>query len=92
MPHEITAFGRREQLQRRGDQRAHVIERAWSRGAHERSQFREREFDAIEVGIVAWQVQNDSRLGRALITDALSFAASSTSAGDQAPARTRRCD
>jgi hypothetical protein len=37
-------------------------------------------------------VQNDSRLGRALITDALSFAASSTSAGDQAPARTRRCD
>ena len=48
----VGAFVRHEETQRRGHQRAHVIERAGARGAEERLQFGEGQFDRIEVGTV----------------------------------------
>jgi hypothetical protein len=50
--HEVGAFLRREEVDRGGDERDDLVKRAWARGAQERFQFREREFDRIEVGTV----------------------------------------
>ena len=55
MPHEVATFGRREELQRRGDQRTDVVKRARAGRAEERFQFGEGEFDRIEVGAVGWE-------------------------------------
>lgn len=52
VPDEVATFGRGEQVERRGDQRAHLIEGARACGAEERLQFGEGEFDRIEVGAV----------------------------------------
>jgi hypothetical protein len=52
VPDEVTAFGRCEPIQGRGDQRAHLIEGARACRAKERLQFGEGEFDGIEVGAV----------------------------------------
>ena len=52
MPDEVATFGRGEEVQRRGDERAHVIEGTRACRAEERLQFGEREFDRIEVGAV----------------------------------------
>ena len=52
MPDEVSAFGRREELQRDGDQVADVVKGPGTGGAEKRFQFRERQFDRIEVGTV----------------------------------------
>ena len=51
-PDSTDADGRLSQAQRRGDQRTDVFKRAGAGRAEERFQFREREFDRIEVGAV----------------------------------------
>ena len=48
----VGAFVGHEETQRRCHQRAHLIERAGARGAEERLQFGEGQFDRIEVGTV----------------------------------------
>ena len=52
MPGVVRAFVWREEGDRRGDEPAHVLEGARPRGAKERFQFREREFDRIEIRTV----------------------------------------
>ena len=52
MPDEVATFGRGEQVQRRGEEPAHVIEGARACRAEKRLQFGEGEFDRIEVGAV----------------------------------------
>ena len=51
----IPTFGRREEYERGGHEGRDVVEGAWSRGAEERFQFRERHFDGIEIGTVGRQ-------------------------------------
>jgi len=55
VPDVIPALFRREEHERRGDERQHMIERSWSRGPEERFQFGEGLLDRIEVGTVRWQ-------------------------------------
>ena len=55
MPDEVVAFGRGEEFERSGDQRANVIEGAWTRRTQEGLQLRKGEFDRIEVGAVGRQ-------------------------------------
>ena len=52
MPDEVPAFSRSEEPQRGRDQRAHVVEAAWTRGPQKGFQFGERLFDGIAVGTV----------------------------------------
>ena len=55
MPDVVSALLRREEIERDGDERQHVIKRSWSRGPEERFQFGERLFDRIEVPTVGRQ-------------------------------------
>jgi len=55
MPHEIAALRRGEELERRGDQCAHLIEGSGTRGAQKRFQLRKCEFDRVEIGTVGRQ-------------------------------------
>jgi hypothetical protein len=51
----VPTFGRREERERSSDERGDVFKRARARGAEERFQFGEREFDRIEIGTVGRQ-------------------------------------
>ena len=55
MPDVMPALRRREEVERGGDQRHHLIERAWACGPEEGFEFGERLFDGIEIGTVGWQ-------------------------------------
>lgn len=55
MSHVIATFSRREKPERDGDQVADLIEAAWPGGAQKCFQFREGEFNRIEVRAVGWQ-------------------------------------
>ena len=48
----VRAFVWGEEVDRRGDEVADVLEVSWPRGAQERFQFGEREFDRIEIRTV----------------------------------------
>lgn len=53
------AFVGREELERRGNEAADVIEAARTSGAQEGFQFGERELDRIEVRTIGWQESNE---------------------------------
>lgn len=55
MPDVIPALRGGEEREGGGDQRVDVLERPWPGGAQERLQFRERQFDRIEVWTVGRQ-------------------------------------
>ena len=52
MPHEIATFRGGEEPERRGHQRADLVEGTGACGAQERFQFRKRQLDRIEVGAI----------------------------------------
>ncbi len=52
MPDVVRALIRQEEAGRGGHQLTHVIERAWTKRAEERLEFREGLFDGIEIGTV----------------------------------------
>jgi hypothetical protein len=52
VPGVVRAFVWREEVDRRGDQTADVLEVPWSRGPEERFQFGEGQFDRIEIRAV----------------------------------------
>ena len=51
----VDAFSGGEEFERGGDERADLIEGARPRGAEQRFQFGEGQFDRIEVGAVGWE-------------------------------------
>ena len=55
MANEVAAFGGREEVERDRDQVADVVEGPRTRGAEERFQFREGQFDRIEIRTVGRQ-------------------------------------
>ncbi len=75
MADEISAFGRREEAERDRHQLADVVEGAGPRGANERLQFREGQFNGIEVGTAGRQEADlrgdrlDGRADRRLFVD-----------------------
>jgi hypothetical protein len=72
MSHEVVALAWSEELEGGRDQRADLIEGSWPRRSQERFQFREGEFDRIEVGAVGGEEPHvrtsrfDGRLDRRL--------------------------
>jgi hypothetical protein len=52
VPDEISAFGRCEEAQRDGDEIANVVKGSGTGRSDERFQFREGEFDRIEIRAV----------------------------------------
>ena len=58
MPGIVGAFVGREEAERSGDQAADLLKAARTRGAQERFQFGECEFDRIEVGAVGREETN----------------------------------
>ena len=65
MPGIVSAFVRKEEAERRGDQVADLFKVTRTGGAQERFQFGEGEFDRIEVRTVGWEESE----GRARLRD-----------------------
>jgi hypothetical protein len=75
VPDEISAFSRREETQRDGDQIADVVKGPGTRRPEERFEFRERQFDGIEIRAIGRQEADlradrfDRRAHRGLFVD-----------------------